>query len=118
MVHMYHLWINILDNHIFKCRKSKLFLKNLFIKNFRCIFNRLLGQGFSFNRDNQPVKTESVLPPSGRRIHVSSRIMSEILGTLYFLKYEKKTLALKTICYFFLSDLIQQIMKQMIVCVY
>lgn len=46
--------------------------------------HRLLGQGFSFNGDKS--KTESVLPPNGRRIHVSSRIMSEILGTLFYFK--------------------------------
>jgi hypothetical protein len=46
---------------------------------------KLLGQGFSFNGDI-PSKTKSGLPPSGRRIHVSSRIMTEILGTLFFLK--------------------------------
>jgi len=68
MVKMYHLWINILNNHIFKCQK------------------KLLGQGFSFNCDASPVKPKSILPPTGRRIHVSSRIMSEILGTLFYFK--------------------------------
>lgn len=52
---------------------------------YKCI-PRLLGQGFSFNNDMTP-KTKSKLPPTGRRIHVSSRIMSEILGTLYYVKY-------------------------------
>ncbi len=47
---------------------------------------KLLGQGFSFNRDNPLPKTKSVLPSTGRRIHVSSRIMSEILGTLFYFK--------------------------------
>ncbi|CAF5127564.1 unnamed protein product [Rotaria magnacalcarata] len=46
---------------------------------------KLLGQGFSFNGAKQS-KTQSVLPPDGRRIRVSSRIMSEILGTLFYFK--------------------------------
>ncbi|CAF2584367.1 unnamed protein product [Rotaria sp. Silwood2] len=47
---------------------------------------KLLGQGFSFNGD-QSSKTKSVLPPNGRRIHVSSRVMSEMLGTLFYFKF-------------------------------
>ncbi|CAF2221465.1 unnamed protein product [Rotaria magnacalcarata] len=47
---------------------------------------KLLGQGFSFNGAKQS-KTQSVLPPDGRRIRVSSRIMSEILGTLFYFKF-------------------------------
>ncbi|CAF1542864.1 unnamed protein product, partial [Adineta steineri] len=46
---------------------------------------KLLGQGFSFNGEI-PVKSKSALPPTGRRIHVSSRIMSEMLGTLFYLQ--------------------------------
>jgi hypothetical protein len=49
--------------------------------------NRLLGQGFSFDSDASSTKSKSILPPTGRRIHVSSRIMSEILGILFYLKY-------------------------------
>lgn len=47
---------------------------------------KLLGQGFPFNGDetSYATKTKSGLPPTGRRIHVSSRIMSEILSTLYY----------------------------------
>ncbi|CAF3642548.1 unnamed protein product [Rotaria sordida] len=47
---------------------------------------KLLGQGFSFNGD-QSSKTKSILPPTGRRIHVASRIMSEMLGTLFYFKF-------------------------------
>ena len=47
---------------------------------------RLLGQGFSFDNDKPTEKQKSILPPTGRRIYVSSRIMSEILGTLFYLK--------------------------------
>ncbi|CAF3383522.1 unnamed protein product [Rotaria socialis] len=47
---------------------------------------KLVGQGFSFNGAKQS-KTQSVLPPDGRRIRVSSRIMSEILGTLFYFKF-------------------------------
>jgi hypothetical protein len=47
---------------------------------------KLLGQGFSFDSDASPTKSKSILPPTGRRIHVSSLIMSEILGTLFYLK--------------------------------
>ncbi len=85
---MYRLWINILDNHIFKCQKSKLFdiVHTLYSSIYIYIFPRLLGQGFSFNGDNPPVKTKSILPPTGRRIHISSRMMSEILGTLFYFK--------------------------------
>ncbi|CAF1664706.1 unnamed protein product, partial [Adineta ricciae] len=46
---------------------------------------KLLGQGFSFNTQ-RPVKSKSGLPTTGRRIHLSSRIMSEMLGTLFYLK--------------------------------
>ncbi|UJR23659.1 hypothetical protein I4U23_026643 [Adineta vaga] len=46
---------------------------------------KLLGQGFSFSQQI-PFETKSILPPTGRRIHLSSRIMSEILGTLFYLK--------------------------------
>jgi hypothetical protein len=86
MVQMYLLWINILDNHIFKCQKSKSFEKIHTSNSSISIFNRLLGQGFSFNSDSSAPKTKSVLPPTGRRIHVSSRIMTEILGTLFYFK--------------------------------
>ncbi|CAF3391144.1 unnamed protein product [Rotaria sp. Silwood1] len=49
---------------------------------------KLLGQGFSFNGD-QSLKSKSILPPTGRRIHVSSRVMSEILGTLFYFKFNE-----------------------------
>lgn len=57
-------------------------MKNL----FKFFFDRLLSQGFSFGEDNSLEKNHSVLPPTGRRINVSSRIMSEILGTLFYFK--------------------------------
>jgi hypothetical protein len=50
-----------------------------------CI-HRILNQGFSFDENNSSKINNSILPPTGRRIHVSSRIMSEILGTLSYFK--------------------------------
>ncbi|CAF1076669.1 unnamed protein product [Didymodactylos carnosus] len=56
---------------------------------------KLIGQGFNFNDDNTNSSTEeerpqqqtqSILPPTGRRIPISSRIMTEILGSLYYFK--------------------------------
>jgi len=51
--------------------------------------NKLLGQGFSFNDDVIQMSTNSSIP-LGRRIHVSSRVMSEILGTLCYFKANSK----------------------------
>jgi len=48
---------------------------------------KLLGQGFLFNSSDgssYAIKTKSDLPPTGRRIYLSNRIMSEILSTLYY----------------------------------
>ncbi|CAF1049157.1 unnamed protein product [Adineta ricciae] len=48
---------------------------------------KLLSQGFSFDEKNfTKVHTSSPLPSTGRRIPVSSRMMSEILGTLSYFK--------------------------------
>jgi hypothetical protein len=55
----------------------------LFIIDF---IRRILSQGFSFDENNSSKINDSILPPNGRRIYVSSRIMSEILGTLSYFK--------------------------------
>ncbi|CAF0934240.1 unnamed protein product [Rotaria sordida] len=47
---------------------------------------KLLGQGFSFDEDISNKEKNSILPPNGRRIRLSSRILSEILGTLFYFK--------------------------------
>ncbi|CAF1121040.1 unnamed protein product [Adineta steineri] len=47
---------------------------------------KLLGQGFSFDENISTKKDRPILPRTGRRIRISSRIMSEILGTLSYLK--------------------------------
>ena len=119
MVYMYHLWTNILNNHTFEWRKSKLF-NDVHLIPIHSSIDRLLGQGFSFdsNASTSPLKSKSSLPPNGRRIHVSSRIMSEILGTLLYLKYEINNLSHKQFILFSLLDRILRTTKQMIVCVY
>ncbi|CAF4557801.1 unnamed protein product [Rotaria sp. Silwood1] len=47
---------------------------------------KLLGQGFSFDQSISKREKNSILPLNGRRIHLSSRILSEILGTLFYFK--------------------------------
>ncbi|CAF2893613.1 unnamed protein product [Rotaria sp. Silwood2] len=47
---------------------------------------KLLGQGYSFDDNISKKEKNSILPLNGRRIHLSSRILSEILGTLFYFK--------------------------------
>ncbi|UJR25237.1 hypothetical protein I4U23_006589 [Adineta vaga] len=47
---------------------------------------KLIGQGFSFDENLLAKVQTSILPATGRRIPVSSRMMSEILGTLFYFK--------------------------------
>ncbi|CAF4310946.1 unnamed protein product [Rotaria sp. Silwood2] len=52
----------------------------------RSYFKILLGQGYSFDDNISKKEKNSILPLNGRRIHLSSRILSEILGTLFYFK--------------------------------
>lgn len=62
---------------------------------------RLLAQGFAFDGETLSTKTSSILPATGRRIRVSSRIMSELLGILLYLKYNSSFTQTLEIFFFF-----------------
>ncbi|CAF4160198.1 unnamed protein product [Rotaria magnacalcarata] len=47
---------------------------------------KLLSQGFSFGESISTQEKNSILPPDGRRIHLSSRIIAEILGAIFYFK--------------------------------
>ncbi|CAF3108297.1 unnamed protein product [Rotaria socialis] len=47
---------------------------------------KLLSQGFSFGESISTQEKNSILPPNGRRIHLSSRVIAELLGAIFYFK--------------------------------
>ena len=79
---------------------------------------RLLGQGFAFNEPNEVLKARSPLPPNGRRIPVPSRIMSEMLGTLLYFKYNPGESVWRKTSVSLVLERIPLMTSQVNVCVY
>ena len=85
---MFHWWMDILDKLTSEWRTSNGHSSLDDSNSHPRSPLRLLGQGFSFHEDSSTENKDSILPPTGRRIPASSRIMTEILGTLFYFKWD------------------------------